>query len=332
MRLFKRAPKEPIAARPLPSDIEKVRDKIAAVERDIADAGEELNRLALHAALADDQSASGATARLDELRHRRDLLTRALAAAEQAERERVTARHHRDLQARRRAAAQHAGRLEKLSRSVSEAEATLLSEFGKLTEAAAALVATLPSHMKTNAEGWQDHLGPAAVRTMALMEGYRLARQQRTSFFERPPGAGAVERPADGSLPSLSERVSALTSQIRSHFNNSIVSAVREGAVKPLPKTEHLADAPLPVCAPASIIDDGLTPPVVSDRGLAALGLTGVFVDRNGKLTDLTERWVAEAAEEPTEEPIAAPDEDAADTETAAHAGAEEHLEVTEND
>lgn len=269
MVLFKRrAPAEPVGA----GDLATVLGKISAVEQEIADASAELDRLALHAVLADDQSAVAATVRLDELQHRRALLLRALAAAEQAQRDKEAALHAREWQARRRAAAQHASRLERASRNVSEAEANLLSEFGKLTEAAAALVAVLPSHMKTNAEGWQDHLGPAALRTMALMEGYRLARQQRTSFFERPAGASALERPADGSLPTLSDRISALTSQCRTSFDKSIVPAVPKGADKPLPETEHLTDAPRQVVRRLRSLMTGLPPsPVIAARLLSGL-------------------------------------------------------------
>ena len=82
-----------------------VRDKLASAEADIMEASAELDRLALRAVLAGDQSASGATARLDALRQRRDLLSRALVAAEQAERTSREALNARENQARKRAAA-----------------------------------------------------------------------------------------------------------------------------------------------------------------------------------------------------------------------------------
>ena len=79
----------------------------ASAEAEIAEASAELDRLALRAVLAGDQSASEATARLDAVRQRRDLLTRALVAAEENERTSREALNARENQARKRALAQH---------------------------------------------------------------------------------------------------------------------------------------------------------------------------------------------------------------------------------
>src|SRR5882762_5221713 len=120
MRLFKRATTGSGQAAK-PTDLEVIRAKLATVEQEIADASTELDRLALRSVLADDNSASDATARLDELRHRRDLLIRALAAGERAEREAAAALHAREHQARKRALSQHLGRLERDASDVSAA-------------------------------------------------------------------------------------------------------------------------------------------------------------------------------------------------------------------
>src|SRR5437763_894473 len=90
------------AACPQNADLATVREKLATVEQEITHASAELNRLALRAVLAGDQSASEATARLDALRQRRELLQRALSAAEQADRTSREALNERESQARKR--------------------------------------------------------------------------------------------------------------------------------------------------------------------------------------------------------------------------------------
>ena len=73
-----------------PSDVETVRGKLAAIERDIQAAESDLRAVSLEAALSEDPDAGhDAIARLNALRSKRELLVNALAAAEQAAAERV---------------------------------------------------------------------------------------------------------------------------------------------------------------------------------------------------------------------------------------------------
>src|SRR4051812_15236469 len=106
---FFRTKQERGATCPQNGDLATVKEKLNATEQEITQASAELDRLALHAVLAGDQSASEATARLDELRSRRDLLTRALSAAEQADRTSREAQHAGEWATKKRALAQHAG-------------------------------------------------------------------------------------------------------------------------------------------------------------------------------------------------------------------------------
>jgi len=97
MRLLKKPGLAPCAQN---TDTAVIREKLVSAEAEITDASAELDRLALRAVLAGDQSASGATARLDALRQRRDLLTRALVAAEENQRASREALNAREDQAR----------------------------------------------------------------------------------------------------------------------------------------------------------------------------------------------------------------------------------------
>src|SRR3954447_24145833 len=104
------------------SDAERVRAKLATVEREIEQAEAGLRQVSLTAALSDDPDAGyDAIARLNALRSKRELLSNALQAAEQAERDATAALHAREWQARRRALSQHLGRLERDASDVSAA-------------------------------------------------------------------------------------------------------------------------------------------------------------------------------------------------------------------
>src|SRR5205085_12545934 len=95
-----------------PSDVETVRGKLGAIERDIQAAESELRAVSLQAALSEDPDAGYDTvARLNQLRSKRELLVNALAAAEQAAAERKAALHAREWVARKRSLAQKTGQL-----------------------------------------------------------------------------------------------------------------------------------------------------------------------------------------------------------------------------
>src|SRR5439155_26279102 len=89
MGLFKRTLKEPTAACPLPTDIETVRAKLAAVETEISAAETRLRSASLAAALNDDAAGFEALSQLQALRTRRELLTAAHAEAERIEADRL---------------------------------------------------------------------------------------------------------------------------------------------------------------------------------------------------------------------------------------------------
>jgi hypothetical protein len=218
MKLFRKA--KDIAPSAHPADVETIRDKLAAVEAEITQAGAELDRLALRAVLGGDDSATEATARLDELRSRRSLLQHALSAAEENERTSREALNAREWQARKNALAQHAGRLQRDAKEVTTALGALHDALTRMTASGAAITAVLPPHMRTIAEPWDSFLGANELLRMTLVEGYRQGRELGSPLFPRLGAARAVERD-DGSLPTLSERIATLTASVRARFDQS---------------------------------------------------------------------------------------------------------------
>jgi hypothetical protein len=219
---------EPEPNAPAPTDVELIRTKLAETAAQIEAAEAELRRVSLNAALSDDPAAGfDAIGRLSELRTRQEILNAALAAALQAEADAQAAERLRDHQARRRAAAQHAARLEKTSKAITAALATLVAEYGKAAEAAQALVATLPPHMRTVEEPWHSILGPTELKRMVEIEAYRVAREQPgPALFDRVPGAGMLESRTDGyTLPSLGDRVGELCGSVKEHFDRATPAA-----------------------------------------------------------------------------------------------------------
>lgn len=230
-------------------DTETVRQKLAECEAEIASTEEELRQVGMAAVLGENPAAADdVQERLRKLRERRELLTAALDQALAAEQDAQAELRQRDFLARRRAAAQHAGRVEKLARSVSELEGQLVKEFHLLTEAAASLVATLPSRQDV----WREILSDEALREMCLLEGHRLGREAGAKLFRRPEGTSAHERRIDGSLPFLSDRIAELTAQVRSHFDRAAPPATEKTSTPAAPQPELNAtpgDVPTPLAS-----------------------------------------------------------------------------------
>lgn len=207
-----------------PNQAEVIKAKLAECADQIEGAEAELHRVSLDAALSDDpQAGAQPIARLAALRGKRELLQHALAAADQAERDRQAAMTLRDHQARRRSAAQHSARLEKHALAITEAQATLTSEYAKMTEAAQSLVATLPRHMLSEKEPWNSILSARELRRFVEVESYRLGREQQgPQLYDRPGSTAIAESTTDGwSLPTLSTRVRELTGRLKAHFDAS---------------------------------------------------------------------------------------------------------------
>jgi hypothetical protein len=289
-------------------DVATVREKLATVEAEITQAGAELDRLALHAVLAGDSSATEATARLEALRQRRDLLTRALSAAELADRTSREALNAQEHLARKRALAQHASALKRHTAEIATALRQLHDAQARMTASGASITALLPPSMFSSGQPWDKLFGAEELRQMTLLEGHRQGRENGTLLFHRPPWARALERD-DGSLPALSERISNLAETVRARFDQSLPS------VEIQQRTAASGDQPQPVssspASSASVAPVVLPPSAAAGSETRASSLTGVHVDLRSnageRFTDLTERvaWpeaepVTEAADEPT--------------------------------
>src|SRR5438067_13733165 len=97
-----------------PSDVETVRGKLAAIERDIQAAESDLRAVSLEAVLSEEPDAGhDAIARLNALRSKRERSVNALAAAEQAAAERVAALPAREWLARKASWERAAGQPER---------------------------------------------------------------------------------------------------------------------------------------------------------------------------------------------------------------------------
>jgi hypothetical protein len=256
-----------------PSDAEAVRAKLTACVAEIQKAEAELQQVSLRVALGSDDEAPAAEVleRLRRLRERRELLNAALAGAMQAEHDAAQAERSREIAARRRAASQHAARLEREARSVSEAD--LLTHFDAMVDASASLVASLPEHMRSRAEPWQDILSLDEMRQAVRIEGSRLERERRSILFGHQYGEIALEDRLTGALPTLTDRITKYTATIRDHLNPT---------AQPAPHT------PLPEPRPASA-------PVSGDVSPSS---SGAVPQRIGEVIDLRGRDLGKPASE----------------------------------
>jgi hypothetical protein len=157
-------------------DTATVREKLDGVEQEITAAEADLDRLALQAVLTDDHSASKVATRLTDLRGRRELLSRAVAAAEQAEREAQDAASVRDFQARKRALSQHLGRFQRDAAELNAALGVARDAFRRFTATGATINALLPASMLDQRFPFREFLAPGFLRDLADVEAFRLSR------------------------------------------------------------------------------------------------------------------------------------------------------------
>jgi hypothetical protein len=241
------------------SRAEVIKAKLADCAAQIEGAEAELHRVSLDAAMSDDpQAGEQAIKRLQELRGRRELLEHAAAAEAEREADLRAEASLSDHIARRRAASQHCGRLEKHTKAVTQAQASLIAAYQEMIRASGALVATLPARMRTEAEPWHLMLNEAELGRMVAVEAHRLNRTKAgAQLFPRPASIGLIEREDGYTLPSLAERIAELTARVKAHFDATVPSA---------PKPAEPTEPSLPsVASPevsASPAPEGLLLPV----------------------------------------------------------------------
>jgi hypothetical protein len=200
-------------------DVAQVKQKIADCELAIAEAEKELDRAALQAVLAHDQSASAATAKLDLLRHRRDLLGRALQAAEQKERETSDAARQREWIARKRSLAQKTGQLERDAAEVARAITALQDGIRRMEEAGQSIVALLPPSLRTSARPFHELFSPVVMRDLVRLERYR--HGDRSSKPERLGNYMSFQDPRTAAVKGMTDVLAELTASVKQGFEQS---------------------------------------------------------------------------------------------------------------
>jgi hypothetical protein len=204
-----------------------MRQKIAALEQDIAAAEVELRAVSLSAALSNDPDAGHDTiARLHQLRGRKELLQAALAQAEEAERERLAAMHAREWQARKRSLAQKAGQLERDAAEVARALATLHEGIRRMEEAGQSIVALLPLSLRTQARPFHELFSPQIMRDLVRLERYR--HGDRSSKPERLGNYMSFQDPRTAAVKSMADVLSELCASVKAGFDTSGLTAPRK--------------------------------------------------------------------------------------------------------
>jgi hypothetical protein len=213
-----------LAACPQNGDTEQVRQKLAACEQGIQAAEVELRTISLQAALSEDPDAGhDAIARLNALRSKRELLTNALQAAEQAERERLAALHAREWQARKRSLAQKTGQLERDAAEVARNLTALQNGIRRMEEAGQSIVALLPPNLRTPARPFHELFSPVVMRDLVRLERYRLG--DRSSKPERLGNYMSFQDARTAAVKSMTDVLTELTASVKQGFDAGGLSA-----------------------------------------------------------------------------------------------------------
>lgn len=219
-----------------PSDLETVKAKIATCDAEIAQAEANLRTVSLQAALSEDPNAgSEAIDRLNQLRGKRELLTNALQAAEQAQAEREAQARHREWQARRRALSQQTGRLQRDAVKVTKALATLEEAIGRMEQAGSAIVALCPPIMKTPARPFHELFSPLVMRDLVRLERYRLG--DKSSRPERLGNYMQFQDPRTGMVRSMTDILSEKIATVKALFERAGPTAPVSNETSPPPVT-----------------------------------------------------------------------------------------------
>jgi hypothetical protein len=260
------------APSPPPSDAEQVRQKLAAVEQEIAQAETELRAVSLQAALSGDENAGyDAIARLNQLQGRKALLQNALQAAEQVERDRVAALHAREFAARKRSLAQKTGQLDRDAADVAKATKALHEARSRMASTASGIAALLPPTLRTPAKPWGELMAPMFLKQLGLLELWRLDQTAQkpdrlANYYSNFQDARS------GAVRSISEIVGELSQNLKAEFDRCgprsapatapEAKVVQEGAATPqIPAHDDdavidlrgtLGEAKEPVALPAS--------------------------------------------------------------------------------
>lgn len=224
MKLFSRSTTEPEATgptdvEPTPSEVERIKMKLAETAAELETAEVVLDQIALRAALEDDGSASEATTRLDDLRQRLNLMTRALAAAEVAERQAASRLSAREHATRRRSLSQRLGELSRNQAAVTASLAELRDNFRKLAGTGASIIALLPEQLRGSAVGFEPQLTASGLRMLCEVEACRLSDDGGVAA----PGAERqihVARNDDWQIDPMAKAMGKLANSLRSRFDD----------------------------------------------------------------------------------------------------------------
>jgi hypothetical protein len=209
--------KMPVEAEPTPpTDVEVIRGKIAACDAEIDQAQAELHTISLAAALSDDPDAGKvAITKLTELRARKDLLSDALRAAQEVERQNADRLSEREFQARKRSLAQKVGQIGRDADTLSRALADTRDAFRRLVGTAEGILALLPPSLRI--EGYERLLGAGHLRQLADLEASRLCDGELLT-----PGAHSLaicaHRDEQGIVTPMTEILAGIVNGVKDAF------------------------------------------------------------------------------------------------------------------
>jgi hypothetical protein len=325
-------------------DLETVTARLAEIEAEIADGEAELSRISLNAVLSDDQNAGfECVGRLSELRTRRELLQRALSAAQQAENERIAGLKSKADKARSRALSQHLALMERHAVSIVAAQSAVRDHFRQLVNAADGVRANLPKHLNGHVqEGLTNQLSADSLRFLTEVSAYGLSQEGIPAPFctRAPPNAHTIDG-WSGDWPGLIELVGTRIVQPLKRLSDppsplspgdtggaGVARALAgvaisadpssDGRVEPTPATPVEIDRASSSSVDARPTDAShpLAPVAAAAAQTLPPSLAGVVV-RNGVMTDQTSRQISpEPYSEPVEELIADAGEDTIGSET----------------
>jgi hypothetical protein len=253
------------------SDVEVIRAKLAAVEQAITSAEAELRRISVESALSDDPAAgSDAITRISELRTRHDLLSNALRAALQAERDNAGRLCEREFQARRRSLAQKLGQLGRDAKEVTEALTALVRAYRKMIGTSRGIIALLPPVMQGSTVGYETPIMPRYLRDLVMVELWRVGNDWNglALLEEQPKGLRQYRDDMSGEVMPLPQILANAAENIRKGFDQAgpAIPAARSAAPVIAGTAPEALDL---VTTPASTVADT---PATADYGIDLRG------------------------------------------------------------
>jgi hypothetical protein len=197
-------------------DIGAIRQRLTAIDDQIAAQERALAAISVDEVLADSDSGNEIVAKLAGLRARRDVLLAAEVVALAAEHQRVTEAQAKEIASKRRAAVQHLARMERHFAELVEHAAQAQAAFAKAAEARQAAELLLPPRGSGGYAPVHDDLSYHRLRNLARLAAYREGVGSLYPVAERGDvvGAGAYED-SQGALRSMQDVLGEIIAQAK---------------------------------------------------------------------------------------------------------------------